>query len=258
MTTVWLSGLVGLGLFLLVIIAYGAHRMEMAKIERIRLAGLHRDRFRNLQFILDIVPGKAIRGELPGLITRSMVIHMQKVIEFQGETPDLRHHLEHARRLHAKVAKGEMTSHKPTNGTLQNKLKDIRRAIKLLKELILQQHRAGFLSKPAASQYIRSLQEINLVATVDGLLTQATHSLGEGKKTAALRFFQLTLAEIRKSKKTELLKEQLKQATEAIKSLKADQKAASEASQEVNQQLVKSITPETKDDDNEFDMRQII
>ena len=247
----------GLGLFLLVIIAYGAHRMEMAKIERKRLASLHRDRFRNLQFIMDVVPGKAIGGDLPGLITRSMVLHMRKVIELQGETPEVRHHLERAIKLQAKTAKGEVIPNKPTSGTLQEKLKDVRRAIKLMKEFILQQHRAGFLSKPVASQHIKSLQEINLVATVDGLMTQAAHSLGDGKKSTALRYYQLALTEMRKTRKVDLLKEQRNQVTEAIKALKADQKALSEATQEVNQQLVKSITPESKDDDGGFDMLQI-
>lgn len=60
MTTVWLSSLVGLGLFLLAAVAYGAHRLEMSKIEGVRSVGLHRDGFSHLQFILEIMFGKAI------------------------------------------------------------------------------------------------------------------------------------------------------------------------------------------------------
>jgi hypothetical protein len=259
MSTVWLGSLVGLGLFLLVAIAYGAHRMEMAKLERIRLAGLHRDRFRNLQFILDVVPGKAIKGELPALITRSMVLHMQQVIDLQGESPDAKHNLQHAQKLQQKTAKGEVFANKNSGGSLQAKLKNVRRATKLLKEFILQQHRAGFLSKPVASHYIRSLQEINLVAAVDGLLSQAAHSQGEGSKSTALRYYQLALVEIRKCRNVPLLAEQNKVATDAIKRLKADQKAITEATQVVNQQLVKSIGPDVSGDgdDGDFDMRQI-
>ena len=259
MSTVWLGSLVGLGLFLLVAIAYGAHRMEMAKLDRIRLAGLHRDRFRNLQFILDVVPGKAIKGELPALITRSMALHMEQVIDLQGESPDAKHNLNHAHKLQQKTAKGEVFANKNSTGSLQTKLKNVRRATKLLKEFILQQHRAGFLSKPVASQYIRSLQEINLVAMVDGLLSQAAHSLGKGNKSTALRYYQLALVEIRKCRNVQLLAEQNKVATDAIRQLKADQKASTDATQEDNHQLAKSIEPDAtrNGDDGDFDMRQI-
>lgn len=258
MTTVWLSGLVGLGLFLLVGIALWAHRMEVAKIERVRLAGLHRDRFRNLQFVLDVLPNQAIPGQLPALLTRNMVLHIQKVIELQGETPEAMHHLAHSEKLQQITARGERLKNKPPRGTLQDRLKDTRRAIKILKEFILQQHRAGFLSKPVASQFIRSLQEIGIVATVDGLLSQASHSLAEGSKSTALRYYQMSLQEIRKCKTPELLDDQKKQVTTAITRLKADQRALQNATQEVNKQLARSISKEDKSgDDDEFDMRQI-
>jgi hypothetical protein len=258
MSTVWLGSLVGLGLLVLVLIAYVAHRMEMSKIERVRLAGLHKDRYRNLQFILDVVPGKAIGKDLLVLIARSMALHMEKVIELQGESKDVLHHLEYANKLQQRIAKGELISGSGSNGTLQENLKNVRRATKLLKDFILQQHRAGFLSKPVASQYIKSLQEINLVATVDGILSQANRSLGEGKNSSALRFFQLALQEMRKSRNPAALAEQNAHCTEAIKRLKSDQKAVEDAAQQLNQKLAKSLTPDSdKKDDGEFDMHQI-
>lgn len=257
MSTVWLSGLVGLGLFLLVAIAFGAHRLEMAKIERKRLAGLHRDRYRNLQFVLDVIPSAAITGDLPALIARNMLLHLEKVIELQGESPDMLHSIENVKKLQQRIAKGESVSVKGSNGTLQERLKEVRRATKLLKEFVLQQHRGGFLSKAVASQYIKSLQEINIVANVDGILSQANHSLGEGNRSTALRYYQLALQEIRKCKNNTLLVQQNNHCIEAIKRLKADQKAVQEAAQEINQKLAKTITPSTDDDSSDFDMRQI-
>lgn len=257
MSTVWLGALVGAGLFLLVLIAWGAHRLEMAKIERLRLAGLHRDRYRNLQFILEVAPAKAFKGELPMLLTRSMVLHMEKVIELQGESADARSHLDHARKMQEKVAKGESLTPKSAGGTLNDRLKDVRRAMRLLKEFILQQHRAGFLTKPVASQHIKSLQEINIVATVDGLLGQASHSQGEGNKATALRYYQLALTEIRKCKNKKLLAEQEQFVTKAIVALKADQKAIAEATQKINKEIASSIDPEPEDPEDDFDMRQI-
>jgi hypothetical protein len=259
MSTVWLSALVGVGLFLLVIIAWGAHRLEMAKIERLRLAGLHRDRYRNLQFVLEVMPAKAFNGDLPMLLTRSMVLHMEKVIELQGPSQESLHHLEDAKRLQARVAKGESVANKKlSGGTANERLKDVRRSTRLLKQFILQQHRAGFLSKPAASEHIKSLREINIVATVDGLLGQAAHSLGEDSKaTAALRYYQLALKEIRKCKNKKLLEEQNNIVTKAILQLKADQKAVAESTQQINKKIAGSTSPEKKDSDDDFDMRQI-
>ncbi len=258
MSTVWLSALVGVGLFLLVLIAWGAHRLEMAKIERVRLAGLHRDRYRNLQFILEVAPPKAFKGELPSLLTRSMVLHMEKVIELQGANSDNQRHLEDARQLQQRVKKGEsVVAKQVSGGTLNERLKDVRRATRLLKEFILQQHRAGFLSKPVASQHIKSLQEINLVATVDGLLAQASHSQGEGSKATALRYYQLALSEIRKCRNKKLLEEQHEFVTKAIVRLKADQKAVAESTQKINKKIADSISPEKGDPEDDFDMRQI-
>lgn len=258
MSTVWLSILVGVGLFLLVIIAWGAHRLEMAKIEKMRLAGLHRDRFRNLQFILEVAPARAFKGKLPMLLTRSMVLHMEKVIELQGASSDTQHHLEQAKALQQKVAKGEnVVTKKPAGGTPNERLKDVRRAIKLLKEFILQQHRAGFLSKPVASQHIKSLQEINVVATVDGLLAQASHSQGEGNKARSLRYYQLALSEIRKCRNKKLLAEQHEMATKAIVLLKAEQEAVSESTHQVNKKIANSISPDKDGASDDFDMRQI-
>jgi hypothetical protein len=258
MSTVWLSALVGVGLFLLVIIAWGAHRLEMAKIERLRLAGLHRDRYRNLQFILEVMPAKAFNGDLPMLLTRSMVLHMEKVIELQGPSQESLHHLEDAKRLQARVAKGESVANKKlSGGTANERLKDVRRSTRLLKQFILQQHRAGFLSKPAASEHIKSLREINIVATVDGLLGQAAHSLGEDSKATALRYYQLALKEIRKCKNKKLLEEQNNIVTKAIVQLKADQKAVAESTQQINKKIAGSTSPEKEDSDDDFDMRQI-
>ncbi|MFN3235754.1 MAG: hypothetical protein ACE37D_01715 [Pseudomonadales bacterium] len=257
MSTVWLSALVGAGLFVLVLIAWGAHRLEMAKIERLRLSGLHKDRFRNLQFILEVSPPKAFKGDLPVLLTRSMVLHMEKVIELQGESSALLGQLEYAKGLQQKVAKGESIASKSSGGTLNERLKDVRRAMRLLKEFILQQHRAGFLSKAVASQHIKSLQEINIVATVDGLLSQASHSQGEGSKATALRYYQLALGEIRKCKNKALLAEQQEFVTKAIVALKADQKAIAETTQRINKEIADSVSPDKDDPEDDFDMRQI-
>jgi len=252
----WLSGLVLFGLLILIGIAFGAHRMEMAKMEGIKRAGLHRDRYRDLCFIVDVVPYSPIKGDLPALLTRSMVMHLEKAIELDGRSADLKQLLKSARELHASISKGEPFPASEPSGSIGDQLKDVQRGIKLLKEFILQQHRGGFLSKPQATNYIKGLHEINLTATVKGLVGQARHSLGEGNKTVALRYFQLAFNEISKSKSAAKYKSQSDEITAEIKRLKADQKAIQDATQQINQKLADQIS-QKKEDDDSFDMQQI-
>jgi hypothetical protein len=257
MTTVWLSGLIVLGLLVLVGIAFCAHRMEMSKIENIRRASLHRDRYRDLNFIIDVVPSKPLEGELPGLLTRAMVVHLEKAMELDGRSKELRRLLEKARKLHASVVKGESLPNRVPGGSIGDQLKDVQRGIKLLKEFILQQHRGGFLSKPAATAHIKSLHEVNLTATVQGLVGQARHSISEGNRSLSLRYYQLAFNEIKKSKSSNKYTEQLEEIGGEIMKLKADQKAVDEATQQINQKLVESISKKKDGDSGSFDMNQI-
>ena len=255
MSMAWLIGLVGFGLLVLTAIAYGAHRVEMIKIENLKRAQLHRDRYRDLRFIIEVIPSKPIRGELPLLITRNMVLHLEKAMELKGVSGDLKHLHTQARNLHAAVSKGEPLPALQVGGSIGERLKDVQRGIKLLKEFILQQHRGGFLSKNVATAYIKSLHEVNLTAILEGLLQQAKHSLAEGNNSLGLRYFQLAYNEISKSKSSKMYAEQQKEIAEQIKALKADKKVVDDADQEINQQLADSIT--SKKDDDSFEMKQL-
>lgn len=260
MTPGFLSGLVAFGLFVLIAIAFGAHRMEMAKIEAIKRAAMHRDRYRDLAFIIDVVPYEPIRGQLPALITRSMAMHLEKCLELDRSNSDLNHLLRSAKELHAKVSQGGAFPVVQHGGSIGEQLKDVQRGIKLLKEFILQQHRGGLLSKAAATTYIKGLHEVNLSATVSGLEGQARHSLLEGNKTLALRYFQLAYGEITKSRSASKYTEQLSELTEEIKRLKADKKTIENATNEINQKLANSLNKKKEDgdgDDDSFEMHQI-
>ena len=257
MSTIWLSSLVGFGLLVLVAIAYGAHRMEMSKIDNLRRASLHRDRFRDLSFIVEVIPNKTITGPLPQLLTRSMILHLEKALELDRGNVDLRHHLETTRRMHEAVSRGELLPSREAGGSIGDRLKDVQRAVKLLKEFILQQHRGGFLKKDVATTYIKSLHEVNLTATVEGLTSQANHSLAEGNKSLALRYYQLAFNEITKSKSSKKFATQAAELAEKIKIMKLDKRAVEDAAQEVNQKLAEQIGGKKDSDEDNFDMRQI-
>lgn len=256
MSTLWLTSLVGISILIVVGIAYTAHRIELNKIESKRRAGFHREKYRSLSFIIETLPNKALKGELPQLLVRSMVMHLEEAQELGMVNLDLKKNLQSARELYQKVSKGESLPSKAVGGSIGDQLKDVQRGIKLLKEFILQQHRAGLLSKVVATGYIKSLHDVNLTATIDGLVSQATHSKGEGNSSLALRYFQLALNEITKSKSSANYKEQSQSIAGEIKQLKADKKAAEDANQEDNEKLVQSITS-PKDDGDSFDMKQI-
>lgn len=256
MSSIWLGSLVGLGLLILVGIAYGAHRMEMVKVENRRRSSLHKDRCRDIRFILEVIPNGTLEGQLAELLTRSMVMHLQKAVELDSSNRDLAQQLLVAKALHESVLKSEPLPKRVQSGSIGDELKDVQRGIKLLKEFILLQHRNGFLSKPAAGTYIKSLQEVNLSATIDGLLRQAVHTQGEGNKSLALRYYQLALSEITKHKSSSKFAEQSQQIIAEIKKLKENQKAIDDATQKINQKLVDSISG-GKDEDDSFEMKQI-
>ncbi|MFT7686758.1 MAG: hypothetical protein ACI9FB_002104 [Candidatus Azotimanducaceae bacterium] len=256
MSSIWLGSIVGFGLLILIGIAYRTHRMEMAKIENRRRASLHKDRYRDISFIIDVIPGAPLAGELSALLTRNMVMHLEKAVQLDSENADFKGKLHDAQVLHESVLRGEGLPKPVRSGSIGTELKDVQRGIKLLKEFILLQHRTGFLSKPEASAYIKSLQEVNLGATIDGLMRQALHTQGEGNKSLALRYYQLALSEITKNKSSAKFAEQSRDIVKAIKDLKENKKAIESATKEINQKLVDSISGK-KDEDDSFEMKQM-
>ena len=98
---------------------------------------------------------------------------------------------------------------------------------------------------------------IHFGQVVQGLVRQARHSLSEGNRSLALRYFQLAFNEISKSKSSSKYGEQLEEISGEIKRLKTDQKAIDDAASEVNQKLAESLTKKKEGDGDSFDMRQI-
>ena len=256
MSSIWLGSLVGIGLLVLVGIAYGAHRLEMSKIENRRRASMHKDRYRDIRFILDVIPTAPLKGELPGLLTRNMVMHLEKASELDPGNSELQNQLNQSKALHESISKGEALPSTSSSGSIGDNLKDVQRGVKLLKEFILLQHRTGFLSKAVATEYIKSLQEINLAATVDGLLRQAVHTQADGNKSVAMRYYQLALNEINKNKSSAKFAQQSEEIVREIKKLKENQKEIEEATQKINQKLVDVISGK-KDEGDSFEMKQI-
>jgi hypothetical protein len=240
---------VGCGLLILIGIAYITHRMEMAKIENRRRAGLHKDRFRDISFIIDVIPGGSLQGELPSLLTSNMAMHLEKAIQLDNDSAHLKRQLQATIHLHESVVKSGELPIPVRSGGIGTELKDVQRGIKLLKEFILLQYRTGFPSKPVASVYIKSLQEINLGATIDGLLRQAVHTQGEGNKSLALRYYQLALSEITRHKSNAKFAERTRVIVDAIKELKENKRVIEGATKEINQKLVESISGKKDEDD---------
>ena len=256
MSSIWLGSIVGCGLLILIGIAYSTHRMEMMKIENRRRVGLHKDRFRDISFIIDVIPSGSLQGELPALLTRNIVMHLEMAVQLDADSIDLKRKLNNARLMHETVVKVGQLPLSTRLGGIGAELKDIQRGIKLLKDFILLQHRTGFLPKPMASAYIKSLQEINLGATIDGLLRQAVHTQGEGNKSLALRYYQLALSEITKNKNRAKFADRSKVIVDAIKELKEDKRAIEGVTKEINQKLVESVSAK-KDEDDSFEMKQM-
>jgi hypothetical protein len=86
---------------------------------------------------------------------------------------------------------------------------------------------------------------------------QARYSLSDGNRSLSLRYYQLAFNEIKKSKSGGKYADQLEEIAGEIKKLKEDQKAVDDATQQINQKLVESISKKKDGDDDSFDMHQI-
>ncbi|MBS03558.1 MAG: hypothetical protein CMQ24_12740 [Gammaproteobacteria bacterium] len=78
-------------------------------------------------------------------------------------------------------------------------MKDAQRALKMLKDLILQQHKAGVLTKAGATKFERTLQDFNLSVMLRGLIGQANHNVRDGHKSLAIQSLQLAYDELLKA-----------------------------------------------------------
>ncbi len=240
MSTFGLSVLVGTCLVILIAVAWGTNRWEQAKEHRSKLASLHRDRFRDLSFLIDVLPESAISREMLCLLVRNLVMHLEKSVELEPGNTAMRDRLNTVRQLAERVYRGETLPKPAPSGSIGDQLKDVQRALKILKEFILQQHKGGFLTKESAKENIKSLHQINLTAMVNGLVQQAKFNLGEGNISLGLHYYQLALSEISKSRQSgEILYEVKQIISEEVKRIKAEQKAEAE----------KARASETLDDD---------
>jgi len=226
MSTFSLSVLVGTCLLVLIVIAYGINRWEQAKVHRSKLATLHRDRFKDLGFLIDVLPKSAISREMLCLLVRNLVMHLEKSVELDPGNTSMKQRLVAVRQLAERVYRGEALPKPAPMGSIGDQIKDVQRALKILKEFILQQHKGGFLTKESAKENIKSLHQINLTAMVNGLMQQAKFNLGEGNISLGLHYYQLALSEISKSRQSgEILFEEKQFIGEEIKRIKAQQKA---------------------------------
>jgi hypothetical protein len=161
MSTFGLSVLVGTCLSILIAIAYGTRRWEQSKAQRTKLAALHRDRFRDLGFLIDVLPESAVSREMLCLLVRNLVMHLEKSVELDSTNTAMKDRLNSVRHLADRVYRGERLPKPAPAGSIGDQIKDVQRALKIMKEFILQQHKGGFLTKESAKENINSLHLIN-------------------------------------------------------------------------------------------------
>jgi hypothetical protein len=156
-----LSVLVDTCLLILIAIAYGTRRWEQSKAQRAKLAALHRDRFRDLGFLTDVLPESAVSREMLCLLVRNLVMHLEKSVELDSTNTAMKDRLNSVRHLADRVYRGERLPKPAPASSIWDQIKDVQRALKIMKEFILQQHKGGFLTKESAKENINSLHLIN-------------------------------------------------------------------------------------------------
>ncbi len=221
MSGTFFTSLVLGGIALLIVIAYGAHRAETMRIERARRSALHRDRARDLTFILEVLPESEVAVALIGLVFRNIRLHLDKAGELDIHNLDIRRRSQDMATLERAFDKTGEYAQGRSSGSIGEQLKDTQRALKILKEFILQQHRGGVIGKADAMKFIRSLHEINLKVMVDGLIFQGKHNLGQGNLSLGLHYYQLAMGELVKNNQAGKHHEGIIQLTQTIRDLKA-------------------------------------
>ena len=219
------SALILAGIGVLIIIAWVAHRVEVTKSDLAKKIAFHRDRARSLNFVVDTLPTKHLAKELTELIIQHIVLHLEKALELDPSSNDVRHRLERVKTMDVNQLNARSDPRDVQPGSIGQKLKDAQRALKILKEFILQQHRAGVLRRNIATGYIKSLHNLGLQIMLVGLTNQAKYNLREGHTALAIHYYQLAMTELHKNNKDNLFNPQIAQLSQMIKKLKAQQKA---------------------------------
>lgn len=232
MSTALLSTLTLGGIALLSLLAYAAHKVEEHKQERSRRSQLHRDRARDLAFVAEVLPREAVEIELLKALYHNIELHLTHAVDLDTENVELRERLNGIAQTNKLIQRGVEVPQPPLGGTLGEQMKDAQRALKMLKDFILQQHKAGVLTKAGATKYIQTLQDINLRVMLRGLVGQAKHNVREGHKSLAIHYYQLAYNELLKVNQGSKHLEEMTQLADTIKSLKAAQAQVSDDSAE--------------------------
>ena len=225
MSTFGLSVLSVSSLFILIVITYCLRRWEKAKEHRAQLISLHRDRFRDLEFLVDVLPVSAVSQEMLCLLVRNLVMHLEQSVELDPTNVAMKDRLKSVRQLAERAYRGERPPKPAAVGSIGDQIKDVQLALKILRDFILRQHKGGVLTKESAKVNIKSLHQINLNAMVKGLIQQAKLSSDEGNISLGLHYYQLALSEIDKSRESgPILFEEKQFISEEVKRIKAEQK----------------------------------
>jgi|TARA_Y100000310_G_scaffold341598_1_gene441252 hypothetical protein len=222
------SALILAGIGVLIIIAWIAHRFEVMKSELSKKNAFHKDRARSLNFIIDALPTKHIARDLTQLIISHIILHLEKALELDPSSSDARHRLERVQAMDVEHLSASSDGTDLHGSTIGQKLKDAQRALKILKEFILQQHRAGVLRRNVATRYVKSLHNLGLQIMLEGLTHQAKYNLREGHTSLAIHYYQLAMTELNKNNKDNRFNAQLAQLSQMIKKLKMQQNEETE------------------------------
>lgn len=222
------SALLLAGIGVLIIIAWIAHRVEVIKTDLAKKNAFHKDRARSLNFILDTLPTKHLAKELIQLMIHHITLHLEKALDLDPSNTDIRHRLEQMKSTDIAYLNGAGNTGDLRSTTIGQKLKDSQRALKGLKEFILQQHKAGVLRRNVATRYIKSLHSLGLQIMLEGLTNQAKYNMRSGHTSLAIHYYQLALTELNKNNKENQLNTQIEQLSHIIKKLKQQQKEETE------------------------------
>ena len=223
------SSLILAGIGVLIVIGWVAHRFKVLKAELARKKILHKDRARRLTFIIDSLPTKYIARDLVQLIIQHIILHLEIAQQLDPASTDIGHRLEQARSIDIDQLNRTPDITELHAESIGQQLKDSRRALRILKDFILQQHRSGVLPRDAATRHVKSLHQLGIQNMLQGFASQAKYNLRLGRTSLAIHCYQLAITELRKNNKENRFSTQIEQLSQIIKDLKTQKKEKDEA-----------------------------
>lgn len=215
--TTWIVTAVSLGLVILLVVAYTVQTIEKNNRERRRLETALKLRSHEFNELLDALPASMLGRNLRLLICQGLEDVSQQLHKLNPREITS-HDLEHLQALRARMAQEpEQIAYQTLTDGVQ--IKETQRQLKQLHAYLLRLRSAGRLTQAQAQQYVRQLQHLLVLTSLDGYQLASQQALQADKPRLAIHYLQLALERMQKHNTAEVFNARIQQTQNRITAL---------------------------------------